>query len=94
VAAVTDRRWRERLADRFGRRVPGVRVEDAAGLRVELHIELAHGVPAAAVAANVEEGVRYIVQRELGRTIDELLLVVDGQPRELIAQDSSRRRQG
>ncbi|CAN5569363.1 hypothetical protein BH23CHL7_BH23CHL7_22620 [soil metagenome] len=91
VAAVTDRRWRDRLAGRLGRRVPGVHVEEQGGLKVELHIELAQGVPAPAVAANVEESVRYIVQRELGRLIDDLRLVVDGRPTGPESGDTSRR---
>ena len=61
-------------------RVPGVRVDADGHFRVEIHLALAAGLPARAVASNVEESVRYVVQRELGRAIDELRILVDGQP--------------
>ena len=80
VAAVLGRRWYERALGRLGLGTPGVRVSANDGLHVELNLALVEGVPAAAVLANVASAVRYVVQRDLGRTIDDLVVLVRGQP--------------
>ncbi len=45
-----------------------------------LDVHIAAHVPAAQVAANVGESVRYRVLRDFGRPIDELVVRVDGRP--------------
>ena len=78
VAAVAGEGWHERLAARVGIEAGGVKVHGGPPLRVEVNIHLAPGVPAGQVVANVAEAVRYTVQRDSGRTIDELRVTVDG----------------
>ena len=90
VAAVGARGMVGRLGRRLRGGVPGVEVANGNRLRVRLDLALIEGVPAAAVAANVAESVRYVVQRETGRLIDELVLVVNGQPMDLSTGGSGR----
>jgi uncharacterized alkaline shock family protein YloU len=82
-----------RLGRRLRRKVPGVEIDYGQRLQVRLDLALIEDVPPAAVAANVAESVRYVVQRETGRLIDELVLVVNGQPMDLSTNGSSRRQQ-
>ena len=78
VARVGVGGWRGRLARLLGRDSAGVTVSEPPPLRVEVELELLPGVPAAQVAQNVEDSVRYLVQRDLGVTIDDLLIRVAG----------------
>jgi uncharacterized alkaline shock family protein YloU len=79
VVAVVGPRWYERLLARLGvSRSAGVRVEARPALSVTLDLRVARAVPAAQVASNVAEVVRYRVQRDLGRTIERLTVRVDG----------------
>jgi len=80
VASVSGPRWYHRLLAWLGRATPGVRVDTDGRLGIELHVSLARGVPAAAVVSNIEERVRYVVQRELGREIHSLTVYVNGRP--------------
>jgi hypothetical protein len=79
VAAVGPR-WYDRPLGWLGLAIPGVRVQADDRLRVEVNVALVKGVPAAAVASNVTKAVRYVVQRDLGRTIDELVVLEEGRP--------------
>jgi uncharacterized alkaline shock family protein YloU len=76
VTAVTGGRWYERLAAGLGIGKRGVRVHSATRLEVALDLEVALSVPRDKVVANVREAVEYAVQRELGRSIDQLTLTV------------------
>lgn len=76
VLSVGGHRWHDRLLALIGRGRRGVRVQ-MQPLRVELRLRIAPGVPAAAVADNVEEAVRYAVQRDLGRDIVQMTVLVD-----------------
>jgi Uncharacterized protein conserved in bacteria len=78
VAAVAGEGALQRLAARLGIHRGGVSVRRGATLSVRVNVHLAAGVPATQVAANVAEAVRYQVQREIGRQIDELVVTVDG----------------
>lgn len=80
VSAVHGQGWPGRLAARFGLGRGGIDVQTRPHLRVRLNLQLASSVPRSQVAANVVEAVRYAVQRDLGRTIDELTVLVDGLP--------------
>ncbi len=80
MAAVTGPRWYDRPLGWLGLATPGVRVNADDRLRVEVNLALAKGVPAGAVASKVTNAVRYVVQRDLGRTIDELVVLEEGQP--------------
>jgi len=78
VAAVAREGALQRLAARIGIHRGGVSVRRGATLSVRVNVHLAAGIPAAQVAANVAEAVRYQVRRETGRAIDELVVTVDG----------------
>ncbi len=79
VASVKGPHWYDRLLGRLGVSVPGVQVEMNGRLRVEVPLALVEAVP---------------FQRELGLTIDELVIVVDGQPMNAPAGGSSPRQHG
>lgn len=91
VTAVNGPRWYDRPLGWLGLATPGVRVRTNDRLRVEVNLALAKGLPAAAVASNVTKAVRYVVQRDLGRTIDELVVLEDGRPLGPTAPASSGR---
>jgi len=78
VAAVAGEGALQRLAARVGIASGGVSVGRGEKLSIHVNVHLAAGIPAAQVAANVAEAVRYQVQRETGRAIDELVVTVDG----------------
>lgn len=78
VAAVVGAGALRRLAARLGIDSGGVNVRRGETLSVHVNVHLAAGIPATQVAANVAEAVRYQVQRETGRAIDELVVTVDG----------------
>ncbi len=67
-----------RLAERFGLAPRGIRVELRGGLGVDLDLVVAHGLPIAEVARQVDSAVRYAVHRALDREIDRLAIHVDG----------------
>jgi hypothetical protein len=80
VATVRGPRWYDRPLGWLGLATPGVRVRADDRLSVEVNLTLVKGVPSAAVASNVTTAVRYIVQRDLGQTIDELVVLEEGRP--------------
>jgi len=67
-----------RLAERLGVAPRGIRVHLADGLVVEVDLLVAHGLPIAEVARQVDSAVRYAIQRALGREVDRLTIHVDG----------------
>lgn len=77
VAAVEGEGFLARLGGLLGA-ATGVSVSDAGRLAVRVNVRVAPKVPAAQVAANVADAVHYQVQRETGRTIDDLTVTVDG----------------
>jgi uncharacterized alkaline shock family protein YloU len=78
VAAVAGEGTLNRLAARLGIHSGGVTVRRGEKLSIHVNVHLAPGIPATQVATNVGDAVRYQVQREIGRQIDELLVTVDG----------------
>jgi hypothetical protein len=73
-------RWYEGVLGWLGLRTPGVRIRSRSPLRVEVNLALVEGVPAQVVASNVTSAIRYVVQRDVGQTIDELVVLVGGRP--------------
>jgi uncharacterized alkaline shock family protein YloU len=69
-----------RLGRRLGFGGGGIEVQAADRLAIRIDLRVAPGVPATQVATNVAETVRYSLQRDLGLTIDELEVRVDGAP--------------
>jgi uncharacterized alkaline shock family protein YloU len=78
VAEVRGRGWYQRLLGWLDRPTAGVAVATEPQLRVEIDLAVVPGVPGAQVASNVEEAVRYLVQRDMGVAIDELEIRVGG----------------
>jgi uncharacterized alkaline shock family protein YloU len=69
------------LASRFRRWFgldSGVHVDLRDGIRVELFITVAYGVPVAEVVRQLESAVRYALRRALGRELDALVVHVGG----------------
>jgi uncharacterized alkaline shock family protein YloU len=57
---------------------PAIRIRYDDGLRVVLHLRIAHGLPVGEVARQVDSAVRYALERALDRQVDELTIHVDG----------------
>ena len=68
-----------RLAKRLGLVPRGISLELTGGaIAIDLDLLVAHGVPIAEVARQVDSAVRYAVHRALGRDIDRLTIHVGG----------------
>jgi uncharacterized alkaline shock family protein YloU len=67
-----------RAMDALGIGHPGIRIGISGGLSVELDLSIAHGLPIAEVARQVDSAVRYAVRRATGRELDRLTIHVDG----------------
>ena len=67
-----------RIAERLGLAPRGIDVQLANGLAIDLDLVVAHNLPIAEVARQVDSAVRYAVRRALGREIDRLTIHVDG----------------
>lgn len=68
----------ERLAAAVGLPPRGIRIGLGDELTVELDLTIAHGVPVAEVARQVDSAVRYAVRRALGREVARLTIHVNG----------------
>jgi uncharacterized alkaline shock family protein YloU len=66
------------IADRLGLGPRGIQVELTGGLAIDLDLIVAHGLPIAEVARQVDSAVRYAVRRALGREVGRLTIHVDG----------------
>jgi len=65
---------------------PGIRLTTEGGLRLDLYITVAFGVPVAEVARQVDSAVRYSLQHYVGADVKALTIHVDGlryQPKSL-----------
>jgi uncharacterized alkaline shock family protein YloU len=71
------RSW-ERLADWLGLPPRGIRIGLEPQLRIELDLTVAHGLPIAEVARQVDSAVRYAIRRALGREVERLTIHVGG----------------
>jgi uncharacterized alkaline shock family protein YloU len=67
-----------RLGERLGLAPRGIAVRLHDGITVDLDLVVAHGVPIAEVARQVDSAVRYGIRRALGRDLDRLTIHVDG----------------
>ena len=68
----------ERVLGAIGVAQPGVRLDLRGGLRLDLDLTVAYGLPIAEVARQVDSAVRYALRRALGREVDRLRIHVDG----------------
>ena len=66
VAGIGSLRPMDRLLRMTGLAEPGIRVDWRGGLRIDLDIRVARGLPIAEVARQVESAVRYAVRRAVG----------------------------
>jgi uncharacterized alkaline shock family protein YloU len=67
-----------RIAERLGLGPRGIRLALTGGLAIDLDLVVAHGLPIAEVARQVDSAVRYAIRRALGREVDRLTIHVDG----------------
>jgi uncharacterized alkaline shock family protein YloU len=84
-----------RIGERLGLPPHGVRVHLVDGLAIDLDLLVAHGLPVAEVARQVDSAVRYALRTALGREPDRLTIHIDGlrvAPLEPPAVASGRRR--
>jgi uncharacterized alkaline shock family protein YloU len=68
----------ERLAGRLGFAHPGIALRLDPALEIDLDLTVAHGVPVAEVARQVDSSVRYAIRRGLGREVARLSIHVGG----------------
>ena len=68
----------DRIGQRLGLAPRGVAVRLDDGLTIDLDLVVAHGVPIAEVARQVDSAVRYAIHRALERDVDRLTIHVDG----------------
>ena len=69
--------WADRVLGWIERRPGGLRVSVAGGsLTIRLHLRVAHGLPVAEVARQVDHAVRHAIRVSLGREIDRLTIRV------------------
>jgi uncharacterized alkaline shock family protein YloU len=69
--------WIDRLLGWIERRPGGLRVSVAGGtLAIRLHLRVAHGLPIAEVARQVDLAVRHAIRTALGREVDQLSIRV------------------
>jgi uncharacterized alkaline shock family protein YloU len=69
--------WADRLLGWIEQRPGGLRVSVAGGsLTIRLHLRVAHGLPVAEVARQVDHAVRHAIRTALGREVDKLTIRV------------------
>ena len=68
----------DRIGERLGLAPRGIAVHLHHGVAIELDLVVAHGIPIAEVARQVDSAVRYAVRRALDRDVDRLTIHVDG----------------
>jgi uncharacterized alkaline shock family protein YloU len=69
--------WIDRLLGWIERRPGGLRVSVAGGtLAIRMHLRVAHGLPIAEVARQVDLAVRHAIRTALGREVDQLSIRV------------------
>ena len=68
----------QRIALALGLPARGIRIGLGDELTVDLDLTVAHGLPIAEVARQVDSAVRYTMRRALGREISRLTIHVDG----------------
>jgi uncharacterized alkaline shock family protein YloU len=70
----------------FGRRMlrlvgldrPGIRLQTAGGLALDVYVKVAYGIPVAEVARQVDSAVRYELRKMIGVEVASLTVHVDG----------------
>ena len=70
--------WPVRIVGLLGIGQPGIRVAVGDAIEVDLDITVAHGLPIAEVARQVDSAVRYAARQALGREVDRLTINIGG----------------
>ena len=78
VAGFSDPSLGRRLLRWIGLDRPGIQLTTEGGLRLDLYLTVAFGVPVAEVARQVDSAVRYSVRRLIGVEVASLTIHVDG----------------
>jgi uncharacterized alkaline shock family protein YloU len=78
VTGFSDPSLSRRLLRWVGLDRPGIRLTTADGVRLDLFITVAFGVPVAEVARQVESAVRYSLRRYIGTEVAGMTIHVDG----------------
>ena len=72
------RRGADRLLEWLGQPTPGIRIGLGDELTIDLNLAVAHGLPIAEVARQVDSAVRHAIRVALGREVTRLTIHVDG----------------
>src|SRR5262245_51396790 len=67
-----------RVGEALGLPPRGIRIGLSPELTIDLDLTVAHGLPIAEVARQVDSAVRYTIRRALGREVGRLTIHVDG----------------
>jgi uncharacterized alkaline shock family protein YloU len=78
VTGFSDPSFSRRMLRWVGLDRPGMRLTTEGGLRLDLFITVAFGVPVAEVARQVDSAVRYSLRHYVGAELTELTIHVDG----------------
>src|SRR3954470_14886348 len=78
VTGLAGRGWPERLAALAGMPPRGIRIGLGDELTVDLDLIVAHGLPIAEVARQVDSAVRYSVRNAVGRDVGRLTIRING----------------
>jgi uncharacterized alkaline shock family protein YloU len=78
VTGLTDRRRMRRLLGVLRLAQPGIEVSLHHGIAIELSVTVAHGLPIAEVARQLDSTVRYAVRRAIERDVDRVVVHVNG----------------
>jgi len=78
VTGFSDPSFGRRLLRWVGLDRPGIRLTTEGGLRLDLFITVAFGVPVAEVARQVDSAVRYSLRHYVGAEVEGLTIHVDG----------------
>jgi uncharacterized alkaline shock family protein YloU len=68
----------DRIGEALGLGRRGIRIGIGDDLTVDVDLTVAHGLPIAEVARQVDSAVRYTIRRALGREVSRLTIHVDG----------------
>jgi uncharacterized alkaline shock family protein YloU len=78
VTGFSDPSFRRRLLRWIGLDRPGIRLNTAGGLSLDLYVTVAVGVPVAEVARQVDSAVRYSLRQAVGAEVTSLSIHVGG----------------
>jgi uncharacterized alkaline shock family protein YloU len=78
VTSFSDPSFGRRLLRVAGLDRPGIRMQTEGGLTLELYVKVAHGMPVAEVARQVDSAVRYSLRKMAGVEVASLTVHVDG----------------